>query len=140
MNNDKTGQKEITLKDVHDTLKEMLKWTKFAGAKEVKPVLESKLDNDTKKSVYDLSDGTKGTRDIAKIVGSVSHGTVSNYWHAWEKVGLGESIPVMGGGNRFKHSFDLEDFGIIVPEIAKQDATTENQMTEQPTTEEPTHE
>jgi len=139
MNNDKTDQREITLKDVHDTLKEMLKWTKFAGVKEVKPILETHLSNDSKKIIYYLSDGTKGIQEIAKIVGNVSPGTVFNYWKTWGKVELGESITVPGG-TRFHHSFDLEDFGIKVLEITKQNTTTENQITEQPKMEEPTHE
>ncbi len=139
MNDDKTGQREITLKDVHDTLKEMLKWTKFAGVKEVKPILETHLPNDSKKLIYYLSDGKKGTQDIAKTVGGLSHQSVSNYWKDWEKVGLGEYISAMGG-SRFKRSFDLEDFGIKVPEVTKQSTTTENQITEQPKTEEPAHE
>lgn len=142
MNGDKKLQSEVTLKDVHDTLKELLKWTRFAGIKEVKPVLESKLDTDIKKIVYTLSDGKNSTRDIEKIAKGISDRSVSNYWQEWGKAGLGESIPVMGGGNRFKKSFDLEDFGIKVPDISKKIEKTEqsqaiedSQITDQPKTE-----
>jgi hypothetical protein len=41
-------------------------------------------------------------------------------WDTWLKLSLGENIPVRGG-SRFKRTFDLEDFGIKVPE-----AKTEN--------------
>ena len=129
MSNDKSIQKPIELKDIytksteiHNTLKELLKWAKFSGIKEVKPVLESKIDTDVKKIVYFLSDGSKGTRDIAKTVGSLSHASVSNYWQDWEKAGLGESFLTMGGGTRFKRSFDLEDFGIKIPPILNQES------------------
>jgi len=41
-------------------------------------------------------------------------------WQAWLKQGLGESIPVKGG-SRFKRSFDLEAFGIQIPNTEKAD-------------------
>lgn len=97
-------------------LREILKWIKISGMKEVKILLETQLQNDSKKLIYQLSDGTKGTQEIAKTVGGISHMSVANYWKAWEKVGLGEPITAMGG-KRFKRSFDLEDFGIKIPEI-----------------------
>jgi len=106
-------------------LKEILKWIKISGIKEVKSVLEEHFQDDSKKIIYQLSDGTKGTREIAKIVGTVKYVTVSNYWKIWEKIGLGESKSAIGG-SRFKRSFDLEDFGIKVPEIkSKPTQTTE---------------
>lgn len=78
-------------------LKEILKWIKISGIKEVKSLLETQLSNDSKKLIYHLSDGTKGTQEIAKTVGGLSHQTVANYWKEWEKSGLGESISAMGG-------------------------------------------
>lgn len=82
-------------------LREILKWIKISGTKEVRSLLEMQLEDDLKRLIYQLSDGTKGTQEIAKVVGDVSHGTVFNYWTGWEKVGLGESISVRGG-SRFK--------------------------------------
>ncbi len=108
-------------------LKEILKWIKISGIREVKSLLETQLSNDSKRLIYQLSDGTKGTQDIAKMVGNVSYSTVFNYWKGWEKVGLGESISVMGG-SRFKRSFDLEDFGIKI-QISKHNT---GQQTAQP--------
>lgn len=95
-------------------LREILKWIKISGIKEVKSLLEVQIQNDTKKYIYQLSDGNKGTQEIAKIVGGLSHQSVANYWKSWEKVGLGGSISAHGG-KRFKRSFDLEDFGIKIP-------------------------
>jgi hypothetical protein len=105
-------------------LKEILKWIRFAGMKEVKNTLVDILDDDPKRLVYHLSDGTRGIVEIAKLVGISSTRTVFDMWQAWLKVGLGESIPVKGG-SRFKRSFDLEDLGIEVPplkEIKKEEA------------------
>lgn len=115
-------------------LSEILKWIKFAGMKEVKNTLNSVLDTDVKKLVYQKSDGTFGTAKLAKLTGLGSNRTVANMWDAWLKMGLGESIPVRGG-SRFKRTFDLEDFGIKVPE-----AKTENlqeKAKEEPTEQKP---
>ena len=101
-----------------EVLKEILKWIKVSTIKDVKPVLENEFKDDTKRLVYQLSDGTKGAKEIAKIVKHVAYGTVFNYWKSWGNLGLGESIAV-SGGKRFQHSFNLEDFGIKIPEIGK---------------------
>ncbi|MCJ7632942.1 hypothetical protein MUP77_11195 [Candidatus Bathyarchaeota archaeon] len=96
-------------------LSEILKWIKFTGMKEVKSTLTNVLDTDAKKRAYQESDGTKGTVELANLV-DVSQQTIHNMWEAWHRMGLGESIPVRGG-SRFKRSFDLEDFGIEIPEV-----------------------
>jgi hypothetical protein len=96
-------------------LKEILKWLKFSGMKEVKAVLTSELDTDQKKLVYHLSDGLKSRAEIIKITG-VSGGAISGYWKKWTNLGLGERLPVTGG-ERFARGFDLEDFSIAIPEI-----------------------
>jgi hypothetical protein len=44
-------------------------------------------------------------------------------WQIWMNTGLGESIPVKGG-SRFKHSFNLDEFGIEVPPIQSSTETT----------------
>jgi predicted transcriptional regulator len=95
-------------------LREIAKWLRFAGMKEVKAVLTSALDSDQKKLVYHLSDGSNGSVKIAQQSG-VSDFTVRSYWKQWSKVGIVEAIKV-GGGDRYKKAFDLEDFGIDVPQ------------------------
>jgi hypothetical protein len=99
-------------------LKEILKWIKFAGMKEVKEVLNSVLDTDQKKLVYQLSDGSKGMIEVGKAAGIASTATISKYWKSWLKLGLGENVSVKGG-ERFRRAFDLEDFGIEVPQLEK---------------------
>ena len=132
-------EKEITLKDIHNDLVELLKWTKFAGIKEVKSVLESSVITDEEKIIYSLSDGRNSSYNIAKTMGSndTVRRKISNYWDMWENVGLGSSMPAQGG-TRFKHSFSLDDFGIKVPEIpqqAEQPAPESKQTENQSTTE-----
>ena len=97
-------------------LREILKWIKFAGMKAVKEVLNSALDTDQKKLAYQLSDGDSGMTEVCKATEIASTSTISRYWKSWQKLGLGESISVKGG-ERFKRVFDLEDFGIEVPQL-----------------------
>jgi hypothetical protein len=114
-------------------LKEILKWLKFAGMNQAKSILTTTLESDVDKLAYQKSDGTIGTVALGKLVG-VSNKTIDNMWDSWLKMGLGESIPV-SGGTRFKRSFDLEDFGIKVPEVnvvtAKEKLKKEPEKTEE---------
>lgn len=106
-------------------LKEILKWIKFAGMKEVKEVLNSALDSDQKKLVYQLSDGSKGMIEVGKATGISSTATISKYWKSWLKLGLGENVSVKGG-ERFRRAFDLEDFGIEVSQSKEVELEKEN--------------
>ena len=99
-----------------EILKEILKWIRFAGTKEVKNVLTNALDTDQKTLMYHLSDGNRSSADIGKAVG-VSEMTVRRNWAAWARQGIVESLRVRGG-ERYKKSFDLEDFGIEIPQLA----------------------
>lgn len=103
---------------VEELLAEILKWIKFAGAKEVREVLASTLDIDQKRLIYHLSDGTKGSIEIANGA-KTSDRTVRRYWESWARQGIVDPIKVRGG-ERYKKSFELEDFGIRVPEIPNQ--------------------
>jgi hypothetical protein len=109
--------------DEKQLLREILKWTKFAGMNQVKAILDAHLEADVDKLIYQKSDGTRGTVELGNLVG-LSKDTVNKMWESWIIMGLGEDIPVRGG-SRFKRSFDLQEFGIKVPEKAgnpKQDS------------------
>ncbi|MCW3996786.1 MAG: hypothetical protein NWE98_11650 [Candidatus Bathyarchaeota archaeon] len=95
---------------------------------QVKAVLEQQLKTDTDKLVYQKSDGTHGTVELGSLA-SMSKDSVHNRWGTWVKMGLGESIPV-SGGTRFKRSFDLEEFGIKVPEIKTPQGTVTGKQDE----------
>lgn len=96
-----------------EILKEILKWIKFAGAKEVKNVILAALDTEQKRLVYHLSDGDNGSVEIAKSAG-ISDTTVRRYWTSWARQGIVEPLKVRGG-ERYRKSFELEDFGIEIP-------------------------
>lgn len=105
------------LEEILSTLKEILKWVKFSGAEEVRAVLMKVLDTEQKRLIYFLSDGTHGSVEIGKTA-NVSDSTVRRYWETWARLGLAQPVPVKGGF-RLKKSFELEDFGLAVPQANK---------------------
>ncbi len=107
-------------------LREILKWMKFAGMNQVQSVLETTLNTPERKLVYQMSDGTKGTIEVGKVSKVGSPTKVSTLWKEWKRKGLGDSLSVQGG-DRFKRTFDLEDFGIEVPQIVTSPATAQPQ-------------
>jgi hypothetical protein len=96
-------------------LQEMLKWVKFAGVREVRTVLMNILDTEQKRLIYHLSDGERGSVEIGKMA-NVSDSTIRRYWESWVRLGIVEPLGVRGG-IRYKKSFELEDFGFIIPQV-----------------------
>lgn len=104
-------------------LEEILKWIKFEGRIKAKEIFSSELDTDTKKLVYELSDG-KSSADIAKTV-KVSAPTVRDYWHRWAEKGMMELCPDYK--RRYCKIFTLGELGIEVPEIESSEETKEDE-------------
>ena len=96
-----------------ELLREILKWIKFSGIREVRTVLMDILNTEQKRLIYHLSSGERGSINIGKQVG-VSHTTVQRYWESWSRLGIVEPIRVRGG-LRFMKLFELEDFGFSIP-------------------------
>jgi len=69
-----------------------------------------------KKIAYELSDGERSSRDIAKII-KPSHTTVGNWWDKWFKLGLVEQTEKYGG-SQYTRLCSLTKMGIKMPEIA----------------------
>jgi hypothetical protein len=101
--------------------REMVRWLRLLGLEKAKTALSSTLDTEKKVLAYHLSDGKNTSTVIANLVG-ISQSRITDWWKEWLAVGLGESISASGGG-RFRKSFDLKMFGIIVPEIKKLEET-----------------
>lgn len=94
-------------------LKEILRWMKISGMKQVKSLLAETLPDETKRIVYQLSDGTRGITELMKLSGIKSTATIYKMWKQWMLIGIGEAISV-SGGQRFSRFFSLDDFGIDV--------------------------
>ena len=92
---------EIILKDMHSELAELLKWIKISSFGQIQEMLERVLDSDSKKIIYQLSDGNLTRKEIITKA-KVSFATITKLWNQWSKLGIEESISV---GD--KHSFDL---------------------------------
>lgn len=107
-------------RETKDILREILKWTKFQGMQKVKQVLETTLDSDTKKLIYELSDG-RSSSEIARTA-MVSAQTVRNYWREWAVLGIAETHPDYA--RRYHRIFSLMEVGINVPDIAGDETTT----------------
>lgn len=112
-----------------ELLREILKWVRFAGLKEVKNTLESALDTEPKRITYYLSDGSRSTREIERITG-VGRMTISRLWQVWLRSGLGDGLSEKGGNLRFKRAFNPVDFGINVPASASTPETSEGSAKE----------
>jgi len=112
-------------KDINEkilgVLKEILKWTKFQAWSRVKETLLAELQDKRSVLTYHLSNG-KSSREIAKKVG-ITHPTVLNYWKKWSRIPIVEPI-VVKGKVRYRKMFELEDFGIEIPDIPKKEVKT----------------
>jgi hypothetical protein len=106
---------EQILKEITSTLKELLKWSRFAGMQQLRNVLSQTLKTETEMLIYELSDGTQGTRGIASAAGIGSNATIAAYWKKWSKVGIVEPSPIHHG--RYQKICSLEEVGLPVPPI-----------------------
>jgi hypothetical protein len=119
------GEKQLseqTLVEIAGTLKELLKWSRFAGMQQLRNVLSQTLKTDTEKLIYEFSDGTKGAREVAGAARLGSHATVLTYWKKWSKVGIVEPSPTHHG--RYQRICSLEEVGLEVPQMAQPVAET----------------
>lgn len=99
--------------------KEILKWQKVIGSEYLKrKVRDERLFTEEKHIVaYDLSDGTKSSRDIGRIAG-LSHVAIQNLWKQWIEAGIAEPSQKYKGG-QCKRLFELNDFGVQLPKDKK---------------------
>ena len=104
------------LKSIESKLNELVKWTKFAGIQQLRTILTQNLKNDTEMLIYELSDGERSTREVAKLAGVRSNATVAAYWKKWSKLGIVEPSSKYRG--RFRRICSLEEVGLAVPPIS----------------------
>lgn len=90
---------------------------------QLKSVVTQNLSSDPEMLVYELSDGNRGTRDIAQLAGIGSNSTVARYWQKWSKIGLVEPSKKFPG--RFQHICSLEELGLTVPQVSPQTQTSQ---------------
>ena len=108
---------EDVLKEIASTLKQILKWSRFAGMQQLRTALAMNLATDEEMLVYELSDGTNGTREVASLAHLGSNATVARYWKKWSKIGIVEPSQKFQG--RYQRICSLEEVGITIPSVAK---------------------
>ena len=97
-------------------LDELIFWTKFSALPRFRALIMENLRTYTEKLVYELSDGERSTRAIARIITNggirITHTTVANMWQRWLILNL--VLPTRRIG-RYKKALSLADLGIEVP-------------------------
>lgn len=89
---------------------EFLTIYKFVNKKTIADMLSVELNKAQLFEIYQLTDGTNSTRDIAaKLTQKCAHVTIANIWKRWALKGL--VVPTETKG-RFKAAFNLEEYGI----------------------------
>src|SRR4030042_3572156 len=102
-------------KEMADSIKEILRWFKFANIDKAKSVLVSTLAEPRKIQAYHLSNGKNTLQTIGNQVG-VNKDVLNGWWKTWNGLGITEPVSAKGG-SRAKKVFELADFGITVPKI-----------------------
>jgi hypothetical protein len=125
------------LDEMNSTLKEILKWTRFANISKLKEVLEHELDDDQKKLAYDNSDGKNGLREISAICGAHFR-TLGGWWEKWNRLGLVTESETRKG--RMMKIATLDEIGIKVPKKAKSVQTEGGQVNQKDEKSEPSPE
>jgi hypothetical protein len=105
-----------TLKAIEAKIEQLLKWTRLAGLQQLRDILNQNLTTDKEMLVYELSDGERGTRELAKLTGLGSNATIAAYWRKWSKIGIVEPSPKYKG--RFQRICSLEEVGLALPPMS----------------------
>ena len=99
--------------ELKEILFELTKWVKVLAYDKVKNILLDTLKTDREKLIYHYSDG-RSSIEIARLVGLKSHASILEYWKRWNRIGLMYAFSTRGG-KRYIKAFNLEDFGIEIP-------------------------
>ncbi len=116
-----------TLRSIDRSLREMLKWNRFANISRLKEVLEAELDTDEKKVAYENSDGNNGLREVAAISGAPMQ-TIHSWWQSWFRLGIVNESETRKG--RMEKIVSLVDVGIRLPKRATPKTAAEPEATQ----------
>ena len=92
-----------------EELKIQTAWLRVVGLQAIKDLIKEEIKSTQDKKIFELSDGERPTREIAKAVGS-SHVKVAAKWNKWASIGL--VMPSESYKGRFKKIVSLRDLGI----------------------------
>lgn len=81
-----------------EILSEILSWQRLQGIRILRDIIPSILDDDKKRKAYEMTDGKKSTKEIAKPLG-VSKDVIVGWWREWFSQGIVNRVPQKGGGH-----------------------------------------
>jgi len=112
------AQEEVAKKldMLNSTLKEILKWSRFQNLPKLKEVLEKELDDQSKKLVFENTDGQKSMRQVS-TESAVPVPTIQGWWNRWYNLGILEPSETWRG--RLKRICSLRDVGIEMPKVSQ---------------------
>lgn len=93
--------------DLLAELKEQTRWLRFLGLQQIRPLVAQLLRDERERRAYDLSDGSRTTREVAASAG-VSNATISRWWTRWVALGLATT----DDRGRARHMVSLADIGV----------------------------
>jgi hypothetical protein len=93
-------------------LREQTRWLRLSGLQMLRLELDRLLRTDKQRAVYELSDGRRTVREVARIAG-VGSGSVSRLWTTWIAAGVCSESPAAAG--RAQHLVSLSQLGVDVP-------------------------
>ena len=100
------SQKEI-LENQH----EIKRFLRFLAHRQLRQLIEEKLQKQIERRVYELTDGQRSSRDIeTEIDKEVTQRTVVSWWQNWQKLGLVEPSPRYSG--RMQKVISLDEIGV----------------------------
>ncbi|MFT4104724.1 MAG: hypothetical protein QM657_03105 [Lacrimispora sp.] len=100
----------MDIEQLGSLFEEFLRIYKLVNRKIIIDLLTTELNTSQLLKLYELTDGEKPTREIASLLGNISHVTVANIWKRWAIIGI--VIPAERKG-RYKAAFNLSEYGII---------------------------
>ncbi|MBE0512885.1 hypothetical protein IBX38_07530 [Candidatus Bathyarchaeota archaeon] len=114
----KEGKAVNENKEIRDILREILKWLRFIGKRQLRTLLLDALEKDVDKVVYELSDG-RSLREIERICKdngySIGKSAIKSHWGKWKPLGILEPSDKYQG--RYERVVSLKEVGIEFPEI-----------------------
>ena len=111
----KTDAQLQLLQEISLSIQELVRLTRIMSYPTVKQLLETALDTDQKRSVYQHLDGIKTVSSIQKQTG-VNSRYISEWGQEWEKIGIVESSTISERKGRRQKLFDLSNFGLLESE------------------------
>jgi CRP-like cAMP-binding protein len=73
--------------EILQELQRQTRWLRFLGLQQLRPILLELLRDPRERRAFELSDGSRSTREVGEIVG-VSGATISRWWTKWAAVGI----------------------------------------------------